>query len=87
MPGGFGVRGTEGKMLAINWARKKNKPYLGKTITNVNLQSHLFIVLANQMKHVNVTEWVMKIMACVVCPNLLHFFRYYRFICKDLSSR
>lgn len=30
VPGGFGVRGTEGKMLAINWARKQNKPYLGK---------------------------------------------------------
>ncbi|XP_029695330.1 CTP synthase 1-like [Takifugu rubripes] len=29
VPGGFGVRGTEGKMLAINWARKQNKPYLG----------------------------------------------------------
>uniref|UniRef100_A0A8D0D9I0 CTP synthase n=1 Tax=Sander lucioperca TaxID=283035 RepID=A0A8D0D9I0_SANLU len=24
VPGGFGVRGTEGKMLAINWARKQN---------------------------------------------------------------
>ncbi|CAF94344.1 unnamed protein product, partial [Tetraodon nigroviridis] len=29
VPGGFGARGTEGKMLAINWARKQNKPYLG----------------------------------------------------------
>lgn len=47
VPGGFGVRGTEGKMLAINWARKQNKPYLGKT--NVNLQSYVFIVLANKM--------------------------------------
>lgn len=34
-------------MLAINWARKQNKPYLGKAV--VNLQSHVFIVLANQM--------------------------------------
>uniref|UniRef100_A0A671WJW9 CTP synthase n=1 Tax=Sparus aurata TaxID=8175 RepID=A0A671WJW9_SPAAU len=24
VPGGFGVRGTEGKILAINWARKQN---------------------------------------------------------------
>lgn len=47
VPGGFGVRGTEGKMLAINWARKQNKPYLGRT--NVNLQSYVFIVLANKM--------------------------------------
>ncbi|XP_075962839.1 CTP synthase 1-like isoform X3 [Anarhichas minor] len=29
VPGGFGVRGTEGKMHAINWARKQNKPFLG----------------------------------------------------------
>ncbi|XP_075907016.1 CTP synthase 1-like [Nelusetta ayraudi] len=29
VPGGFGTRGTEGKILAINWARKQNKPFLG----------------------------------------------------------
>ncbi|TNN89159.1 CTP synthase 1 [Liparis tanakae] len=29
VPGGFGVRGTEGKIRAINWARKQNKPFLG----------------------------------------------------------
>ncbi|KAM8869355.1 CTP synthase 1-like isoform 2-T3 [Spinachia spinachia] len=29
VPGGFGVRGTEGKMHAISWARKQNKPFLG----------------------------------------------------------
>ncbi|XP_072249980.1 CTP synthase 1-like [Leuresthes tenuis] len=29
VPGGFGARGTEGKMLAISWARKQNKPFLG----------------------------------------------------------
>ncbi|XP_047453864.1 CTP synthase 1-like [Mugil cephalus] len=29
VPGGFGVRGTEGKMLAIKWARTQNKPFLG----------------------------------------------------------
>ncbi|XP_061574445.1 CTP synthase 1b [Cololabis saira] len=29
VPGGFGERGTEGKILAINWARKQNKPFLG----------------------------------------------------------
>ncbi|XP_062255110.1 CTP synthase 1b [Platichthys flesus] len=29
VPGGFGVRGTEGKILAISWARKQNKPFLG----------------------------------------------------------
>lgn len=30
MPGGFGIRGTEGKILAANWARTKNVPYLGR---------------------------------------------------------
>ncbi|XP_056014759.1 CTP synthase 1-like isoform X2 [Ostrea edulis] len=29
VPGGFGIRGTEGKILAANWARTKNIPYLG----------------------------------------------------------
>uniref|UniRef100_A0A3B5L951 CTP synthase n=1 Tax=Xiphophorus couchianus TaxID=32473 RepID=A0A3B5L951_9TELE len=29
VPGGFGVRGTEGKIHAINWARKQRKPFLG----------------------------------------------------------
>uniref|UniRef100_A0A8C2WU92 CTP synthase n=1 Tax=Cyclopterus lumpus TaxID=8103 RepID=A0A8C2WU92_CYCLU len=33
VPGGFGVRGTEGKILAINWARKQNKPFLGKSLS------------------------------------------------------
>lgn len=30
VPGGFGVRGTEGKIQAIAWARKQKKPFLGK---------------------------------------------------------
>lgn len=29
VPGGFGSRGVEGKMLAINYARKNNVPFLG----------------------------------------------------------
>ncbi|MCZ7394392.1 MAG: glutamine hydrolyzing CTP synthase [Candidatus Methanoperedens sp.] len=29
VPGGFGVRGTEGKILAIKFARENNVPYLG----------------------------------------------------------
>ncbi|GFN89979.1 ctp synthase [Plakobranchus ocellatus] len=29
VPGGFDVRGTEGKILACNWARTKNIPFLG----------------------------------------------------------
>jgi CTP synthase len=30
VPGGFGSRGTEGKILAIEYARKKGMPFLGK---------------------------------------------------------
>ena len=30
VPGGFGARGTEGKILAANYARKKQIPYLGE---------------------------------------------------------
>lgn len=29
VPGGFGVRGSEGKILAIKYAREKKKPFLG----------------------------------------------------------
>ena len=29
VPGGFGPRGTEGKIAAIQYARERNKPYLG----------------------------------------------------------
>ncbi|KAF8492746.1 CTP synthase [Russula emetica] len=29
VPGGFGVRGIEGMILAIKWAREQNKPFLG----------------------------------------------------------
>ena len=29
VPGGFGIRGTEGMLAAANWARTKPKPYLG----------------------------------------------------------
>lgn len=30
MPGGFGARGTEGKIKAIKYAREKKIPFLGK---------------------------------------------------------
>jgi CTP synthase len=29
VPGGFGVRGTEGKILAVRWAREKKIPFFG----------------------------------------------------------
>jgi CTP synthase len=29
VPGGFGIRGVEGKIKAIEWVRKNKKPFLG----------------------------------------------------------
>lgn len=29
MPGGFGLRGTEGMIVAAKWAREQKVPYLG----------------------------------------------------------
>ena len=29
MPGGFGIRGTEGMICAAEWARLNRKPFLG----------------------------------------------------------
>ncbi len=29
IPGGFGIRGMEGKIMATSWARKNKIPYLG----------------------------------------------------------
>ena len=33
VPGGFGKRGTEGKIAAAEWGRKMKKPYLGKLLS------------------------------------------------------
>lgn len=35
VPGGFGSRGAEGKILAARWARKSKVPYLGKSFMKV----------------------------------------------------
>uniref|UniRef100_A0A3Q3VZD6 CTP synthase n=1 Tax=Mola mola TaxID=94237 RepID=A0A3Q3VZD6_MOLML len=45
VPGGFGTRGTEGKMLAINWARKQNKPFLDANSTEFNPESKYPVVI------------------------------------------
>jgi len=37
IPGGFGVRGMEGKILAAEWARKTKKPFLGNDRHSLNL--------------------------------------------------
>ena len=40
VPGGFGVRGTEGKILAAEWARINKKPFLGKEVDQLLLIDH-----------------------------------------------
>ena len=37
VPGGFGTRGTDGKIAAAEWARTKKIPYLGKLNYNTYL--------------------------------------------------
>lgn len=32
VPGGFGLRGIEGKILAAEWARTKKHPFLGMSV-------------------------------------------------------
>lgn len=51
VPGGFGSRGTEGKILAAEYARTKNIPYLGenhaamlKLRSSENVRQYCFIV-------------------------------------------
>jgi CTP synthase (UTP-ammonia lyase) len=35
VPGGFGIRGIEGKIAAAKWARETKKPYLGICLGNL----------------------------------------------------
>ena len=55
IPGGFGSRGVEGKILAINYARKNNLPYLGLCY-GMQLATVEFARNACQMKSAHSTE-------------------------------
>ena len=55
IPGGFGSRGVEGKILAINYARKNNIPYLGLCY-GMQLATVEFARNACQMKSAHSTE-------------------------------
>lgn len=44
VPGGFGVRGTEGKIQAISWARKQKKPFLGKDLPSTHSLSFVAVL-------------------------------------------
>lgn len=56
VPGGFGVRGTEGKMLAINYARTNSIPYLGICL---GMQLAMIEIAKNvlKIKNANSTEF------------------------------
>ena len=41
VPGGFGSRGTDGKIAAAEWARTKRIPYLGKWCALIRKSVHI----------------------------------------------
>lgn len=43
VPGGFGTRGIEGKIMACKWARENNVPFLGGYNINVHLTCFFLI--------------------------------------------
>uniref|UniRef100_A0A8C9WYL1 CTP synthase n=1 Tax=Sander lucioperca TaxID=283035 RepID=A0A8C9WYL1_SANLU len=45
VPGGFGVRGTEGKIHAISWARNQKKPFLDANSTEFDPESKHPVVI------------------------------------------
>lgn len=52
VPGGFGTRGIEGKIMACKWARENNVPFLGRYDINIytsNMFFFLFIVFYSFM--------------------------------------
>lgn len=50
VPGGFGKRGTEGKIAAAEWGRKMKKPYLGMIFS---CAYHLMFFICSACKVVN----------------------------------
>ena len=56
VPGGFGVRGTEGKMVAIRYAREARVPYLGICL-GMQLATIEFARSKAGLPHANSTEF------------------------------
>lgn len=56
MPGGFGGRGVEGKILAANFARTHDKPYLGICL-GMQIAVIEFARNVLGMEDANSTEW------------------------------
>ena len=59
VPGGFGYRGIEGKILAAKYARKNNKPYLGLCL-GMQVATIEFARYVLKTKNVNSTEFNKK---------------------------
>ena len=51
VPGGFGTRGVEGKILACNWCRTKDVPFLGlcrlSTVFRIGVRGNVSIASGN----------------------------------------
>ena len=43
IPGGFGIRGMEGKILAAEWARKTKKPFLGNSYSVISVINNFLL--------------------------------------------
>ncbi|XP_062939573.1 CTP synthase 2 isoform X2 [Cynocephalus volans] len=71
VPGGFGIRGTLGKLQAISWARTKNIPFLG-----ICLGMHLAVIEFARnclnLKDANSTEFDPNASAPVVIDTAEH---------------
>ena len=66
MPGGFGVRGTEGKILAAGYAREHGIPYLGVCL-GLQMATIEFARSVLKYKDANSTEFDKKSKHPVVC--------------------
>ncbi|MBZ3882616.1 CTP synthase 2 [Sciurus carolinensis] len=79
VPGGFGIRGTLGKLQAISWARTKKIPFLGVCL-GMQLAVIEFARNCLNLKDANSTEFEPNALVPMVNPNLINQFEQ-----KDLS--
>ncbi|KAM6382994.1 CTP synthase 2 isoform 2-T2 [Alca torda] len=76
VPGGFGIRGTEGKLQAISWARTKKKPFLGVCL-GMQLAVVEFARNCLNWKDANSTEFdpdaKNPVGNCIICELLMNW--------------
>ncbi|XP_025024141.1 CTP synthase 1 isoform X2 [Python bivittatus] len=87
VPGGFGVRGTEGKIQAISWARKQKKPFLGVCL-GMQLAVVEFARNVLGWQDANSTEFDPKTTHPVVNPELKNSFeeKGMKFVGQDVEG-